>query len=192
MKKPLNLVEVEGEAEVKERFGRVRRSRVALATETRRAIGFEAESIVIFFCLMERRGEVEEVEGEFVLLKVASSFFYVDCLLKMKRKKERQRRTFYNPPWPRNKDSDDEESSESMDMKGNCEAIEQCTEGRYDSHEVKGVRTLDHRKTPFSGLGTSARSKWKKMKGRSKGQAWKKGRATGRKKDRCACDRKMY
>jgi hypothetical protein len=73
----LNLAEVaEGEVEVKERFGRVRRSRVALATETRRATGFEADSIVISFCLMERRGEVEEVEGELVLLKCACSFYF--------------------------------------------------------------------------------------------------------------------
>lgn len=72
MKKPLNLAEVaEGEAEVKERFGRARRSRAALATETRRAIGFEAGSIVIFFCLMGRKGAVEEVDDELVLLKFA-------------------------------------------------------------------------------------------------------------------------
>jgi hypothetical protein len=53
LKKPLNLAEVaEGDEEAKVRLGSVRRSRVALATETRRAIGFDADSIMevkVFF-----------------------------------------------------------------------------------------------------------------------------------------------
>lgn len=57
LKKLLNLAEVaEGEVEAKERFGSVRRSRVALATETRRAIGFEADNIVVFFLYDKEKG----------------------------------------------------------------------------------------------------------------------------------------
>lgn len=64
---------------------------------------------------------------------------------------------------------EDDESSELMDMKGNCEAIEQCTEGRYDSHESKGVRTLDRRKTPFSGLRYECTLKMEKNEGKVQG-----------------------